>query len=152
MFKEGVPKRLSAPDYRASRGGRLSAAPPDAGATQKNGEVTAGPRYCQSAMPRGHAAPRVELRHFRDLVLRHLPHDVAHLGVAVVAARARGEGVYLLLEVALRHVLQPRRAELAVDAAVAGGAWRDVPDRIADAHQGRRRQVVSRGFEPQLGQ
>src|SRR5688572_32812198 len=32
----------------------------------------------RSAMPRGHAAPRVELRHFRDLVLRHLPHDVAH--------------------------------------------------------------------------
>ena len=50
-----------------------------------------------SAMPRGHAAPRVEFRYLRDLALRHLPHNIAHLRVDVVAAGSRGESLELVL-------------------------------------------------------
>src|SRR5215831_306706 len=76
-----------------------------------------------SVLPLSHLlAPRIEIGNLVDFLLGHRACHVAHLGVAVVVARARMEVAQLCDQVILGHTLEPRRTELVIDAAVARDA------------------------------
>src|SRR3954469_22041014 len=61
-----------------------------------------------------------------DFLAGHLPRDVAHDAMRIVAPLGAGERLRVREQASLRHAFQPWATGLLVDAAVAGDTGRDV--------------------------